>query len=151
MDSKIKKLVATVALAGAVTMGTAGVAVAAEAGSGSTDAAAQTGKRHPGLRREVRRGAIKVVTDTLGVSRHDLRVALEGGQSISEYAASLDQDPKTVSDALINAATTKLDELVADGRLQQDRADTIKGKVPARVGTFVNRHFGQQAPAPAPS
>ena len=56
MDSKIKKLVATVALAGAVTVGTAGVAVAAEAGSGSTEPAAQTGKRHPGLRREVRAG-----------------------------------------------------------------------------------------------
>ena len=75
----IKKLVATVALAGAVTVGTAGAAFAADSsGTGSTDPSAQTGRGHPVLRREVRRGAVKVITDTLGVSRQDLRTALEG-------------------------------------------------------------------------
>ena len=143
MDSKIKKLVATVALAGAVTVGTAGVAAAAEGGGTSTDPSAQTGKGHPGLRRAVRHRAITIVTDTLGVSREDLRTALKGGQSISEYATSLTQDPQAVTDALVNAANAKLDQLVADGKIKQDRADTIKGKVPARVDTFMNRHFGQ--------
>ena len=52
MDSKIKKLVATVALAGAVTVGTAGAAVAADGSAArSADPSAQTGRRHPGLRR----------------------------------------------------------------------------------------------------
>ena len=147
MDSKIKKLVATMALAGAVTVGTAGVAVAADGGTTSTDPSAQTAKGHPGLRREVRRAAITVVTDTLGVSREDLRAALKGGQSISEYATSLGKDPQAVADALVNAANTKIDQLVTDGKLQQDRADTIKGNVPARVDKLMNRHFGQQAPA----
>jgi uncharacterized protein YidB (DUF937 family) len=145
MDSKIKKLVATMALAGAVTVGTAGVAVAADGGTTSTDPSAQTAKGHPGLRREVRRGAIKVVTETLGVSREDLRAALKGGQSLSDYATSLGKDPKALADALTNAANTKIDQLVADGKLSQDRANTIKGKVPARVDTLMNRHFGQQA------
>jgi uncharacterized protein YidB (DUF937 family) len=145
MDSKIKKLVATVALAGAVTAGTAGAAFAADGGTTSTDPSTQTANGHPGLRREVRRGAIKVITDTLGVSRQDLRTALKGGQSISEYATSLGKDPQTVTDALVNAANTKIDQLVADGKLQQDRADTIKGKVPGRVDKLMNRHFGQQA------
>ena len=51
-------------------------------------------------------------------------------------------------EALTNAANTKIDQLVADGKIQQDRADTIKGKVPARVDTLMNRQFGQHAPAP---
>ena len=88
MDSRIKKLVATVALAGAVTVGTAGIAGAAEGAGTSSDPSAQARTGHPGLRREVRRGAVKVVTDTLGVSRQELRAALTGGQSISEYATS---------------------------------------------------------------
>ena len=58
---------------------------------------------------------MKVVTDTLGVSRQDLRAALKGGQTISEYATSLGKDPQAVVDALTNAANTKLDQLVADG------------------------------------
>ncbi len=83
------------------------------------------------------------MADTLGVSRADLRAALEGGQSISEYATSLGKDPQAVVDALVNAANTKIDQLVANGKLQQERADTIKGNVPARVNTIVNRHLGQ--------
>lgn len=153
MDSKIKKLVATVALAGAVTAGTAGAAFAADGSTGSSgDPSAQTARRHPGLRRAVRRGAFKIVLDTLGVSREDLRAALKSGQSISEYAASLDAKyPQAVVDALNHAADTKLDQLAGDGRIPQARADAIKAKVPARVDTFVNRHFGQQAPAPTQS
>src|SRR6266480_1878317 len=130
MDTKIRKLVATVALAGAVTAGTAGAAFAADTGSTPSDPSAQGAKGHPALRRAVRRGAIKVVTDTLGVSREDLRAALKGGKSISEYATSLGKDPQTVANALVAAADTKIDQLVADGRLQSDRAETIKGKVP---------------------
>ncbi len=54
-------------------------------------------------------------------------------------------------DALTNAADTKLDQLVTDGKLPPERADTIKGKVPDRVNTFMNRHFGQGQQAPAPT
>lgn len=145
----IKKVVATVALAGAITAGTAGAAFAADSGSttGSTDPSAQSAKGHPGLRKEIRRGGGKVVADTLGVSVQDLRTALKGGQSISAYATSLGKDPQTVSDALVNAANTKIDQLVTAGKLPQDRADTIKGKVPARVDKIMNHVFGQKAQA----
>jgi len=151
MDSKIKKLVATVALAGAATAGMAGAAFAADGTNGTaTDPSAQSAKGHPGIRREVRRGAFKTVLATLGVSKDQLRTALKGGQSISEYAGSLDPSyPQKVVDALTNAADTKIEQLVTDGKLKPERAATIKGKVPERVNTFVNRHFGQNAPAPA--
>ena len=151
MDSKIKKLVAGVALAGALTVGTAGVAVAAEGSGTTTDSAtttqpAQTG-RHPLLRLKVRRATVKVVTDTLGVSRQDLVAAMKGGQTLSQYATSLGKDPQAVVDALTNAATTKLDQLVADGTITQERADTAKGKLPARIDKVMNRQFGQHAAA----
>jgi hypothetical protein len=148
MDSKIKKLVATVALAGAVTAGTAGAAFAADGSAGgSTNPSAQTARRHPALRRAIRRGAFKVVLDTVGGTREALVAALKDGKSISDYATSLGKDPSAVVKALTDAADAKLAQLVADGRLSPERADTIKGKVPARVDTFVNRHFGQPAPA----
>ena len=146
MDSKITKLVAGVALAGALTVGTAGVAVAADGNGGTaTDPSAQPARRHPGLRAEIRKGAVKVVTETLGVSRQDLRAALQGGQTISAYATSLGKDPQAVVDALTGAATTKLDQLVAEGTMKQERADTVKSKLPARIDTLMNRQFGQHA------
>ena len=54
MDSKIKKLVAGVALAGALTVGTAGVAFAADGPGTAPDPSAQTG-RHPGLHHPLHR------------------------------------------------------------------------------------------------
>jgi len=100
----------------------------AEEGTGTApDPSAQTG-RHPGLRMKVRRAVVKVVTETLGVSRQDLRTALQGGQqTLAQYTTSLGKDPQTVVDALTNAATTKLDQLVADGKITQESADTIRG------------------------
>jgi hypothetical protein len=147
MDSKIKKLVAGVAIAGALTVGTAGVAVAADGSGAPADPSAQVGKRHPWLRHQLRKAAVGVVTDTLGVSRQELREALKGGQTISQYATSLGKDPQAVVDALTNAANTKLDQLVADGTITQERADTVKGKLPARIDKLMNRQWGQHATA----
>lgn len=154
MNSKLTKLtqlVAGVALAGTLAVGTAGVAFAADGGGGTpTDPSAQPakpGRRHPGLRADIRKATVKVVTDTLGVSRQDLHQALKGGQSISQYATSLGKDPQAVVDALTNAANSKLDELVANGTIKQERADMVKSKLPARIDKLMNRQFGQHASA----
>jgi hypothetical protein len=143
---KMQKLVATVALAGAITVGTAGMAFAADStGSGSSAATAQTAKRHPVIRKEIRRDGAKIVLSTLGVSKDDLKAALKSGQSISEYATSLGKDPQAVVTALVNAADAKVDQLVANKTITADRGATIKSKVPDRVNKIVNHHFGQAA------
>ena len=148
MDSKIKKLVAGVALAGALTAGTAGVAFAADGSTDTTTApSAQTTRRHPLLRAEIRRAGAKIVADTLGVTRQELRDALKGGQTITQYATSLGKDPQTVVDALTKAATDKLDQLVADGTITQERADKVKTNLPARIDKVMNHQFGQHASA----
>ncbi len=148
MDSKIKKLVAGVALAGALTIGTAGVAFAADGATDTTTApSAQSPRRHPVLRAEIRKAGAKVVADTLGVTRAELRDALKGGQTLSQYATSLGKDPQAVVDALTNAANTKLDQLVADGTIKPERAATIKSNLPARIDKVMNHQFGQHASA----
>ena len=152
MNSTLKKLTATVAVAGAVTVGTlgmAGSAFAADSSSGSGNGGAATSQttRHPGLRAAVRRGAVKIVLDQLGVTRVQLRDALKGGQTISQYATSLGKDPQAVADALTKAADARIDQAVTNGKLDQTKADAIKSKVPDRVNHFLNRTFGQKAAA----
>ena len=147
---KMKKLVATVAMAGALTAGTAGMAYAADSGSGSgsgtaTATATATATRHPRLRAIVRRHGARIVADTLGVSTQDLRTALQGGQSINEYATSLGKNPADVKTALVNAADAAIDRAVANGRIDQPRGDELKGKVEARVDKVLDHHFGQGA------
>jgi hypothetical protein len=152
MNSKIKKLVATVALAGAATAGMAGAAFAADGTTSTTgptgtakNPSAQGARRHPGLRRALRRGALKVVLDTVGGTKEELRAALKGGKTISDYATSQGKDPKVVADALIKAADDKIDQLVTDGKLDSTRADTMKVKVPGRVDKLMKHQFGQHA------
>ena len=140
---KMKKTIATVALAGAVTAGTigiAGTASAADSGSGGTTATTQ---RHPRLRHYIRRHAVKLVADTLGVTVDDVRAALKSGQSITEYTQSLGKDPQTVKDALVNGADKLIDKALAEGYIDENRANELKAKVPDRVDTLMNRHFGQ--------
>jgi ribosomal protein S20 len=148
MDSKIKKLTVGIALAGALAVGSACAAFAADSsGTATTTPSAQPAARHPGLRAEVRRGAAKVVTDTLGVSRQDLRAALKSGQTLNDYTKSLNKDPQTVVDALTTAANARLDQLVAAGTIKPDRAATVKSKLPARIDKLMNHQFGQHASA----
>jgi hypothetical protein len=143
---KMQKFVAVVALAGAITVGTAGMAFAADStGSGTAAATAPAVKRHPVIRREIRRAGVKIVITTLGVTRADLGAALKSGKSISEYATSLGKDPQSVVSALVTAADAKVDQLVANKTITAERGATIKSKVPDRVNTIVNRHFGQAA------
>ena len=148
MDSKIKKLTAGIALAGALTVGTAGAAFAADS-STTTNAtpSTQTAAGHPRIKADFRRGAMKVVADTLGVSRQDLRAALGAGQTVSQYATSLGKDPQTVVDALNNGANTKLDQLVTSGRFSQEQADAVTSKLSSRIDTLMNHQFRQHASA----
>jgi hypothetical protein len=147
MNSTLKKLTATVAVAGALTLGVAGTAFAADGSSGTGGAATSQTTRHPALRAAVRKGAFQIVLDQLGVSKDELRAALKGGQTISQYASSLGKDPQAIADALTKAVDDKLDQLVTAGKIKQERADTIKGKVPDRVNHFLNRTWGQKAAA----
>jgi hypothetical protein len=142
LKHRTKQLVATVALAGAATAGTAGIAVAAEGDAGSgASAPAAAAQHHP--RRAIRHAVARVVTETHGVERAELRAALRGGQSIAEYATSLGQEPQTVVDALVAAVNGRVDQAVANGRITAERGDEITANAPGRVDTLVNRHFGQ--------
>ncbi len=90
---------------------------------------------------------LRLVVDTLGVSRQDVRTALKGGQTISEYATSQGEDPQAVVDALTSAAKTKLAQLVEAGRFSQDQADSITSKLATRINTLMNHRFGHHASA----
>ncbi len=143
MKVQMKKVVATVAMAGAITAGTAGMAYAQDSSGSSSQTPAATAKGHPRLRMAVRRHAGKIVADTLGVSTQDLRAALKGGQSVNEYATSLGKNPADVKTALVNAADTAIDKAVANGRIDQPKGGDLKGKVEARVDKAMDHHFGQ--------
>lgn len=160
---KLRTVIATATTA--AILASAGVAVAGASG-GSTPAAAPTAQSSPGsagagpaarpfaahrlrIRRLVRRGAVKIITDTIHIDRKTLRSGLAAGQTIAQIATDHGVQPQTVIDALVNAAKTKLDTAVAAGRIKPERAATIEAKLPDRIAKLVNtwhpKHLGRHA------
>jgi len=113
-------------------------------GSGSTGSGSTTTQSaHPGARHHVRMAAFKVVLDTTHSTPQELRAALQGGQTIADFAAAHGSSGSDVSKALVEKADARIDRAVANGKLGQDKADALKVKVSGRVDTFVNRTWGQ--------
>jgi transposase-like protein len=91
------------------------------------------------LRRHARRAGFRIAAETIGVSAKDLLAAVKGGSSIATVAGQHSVTPQAVVDAVVNAAGAKLDAAVANGKLDAERAATIKDRLPERVTNAVNR------------
>jgi len=52
-----------------------------------------------------------------------------------------------VIDALVSAADARVDQAVANGKIDEARAATIKAKIPNLAEKLVNRSWGQHAQA----
>ena len=131
----MKKLIAAVTTAGLLIVGTAGVASAADSTSTAKAPASESAGR--GLRQE-RLGAVKIAATTIGIEPKDLGQEIKAGKSVADVAKSHNVDPQKVIDAIVSAADKKLDEAVTAGKIDADRAATVKEKVPDRVTKLVN-------------
>jgi transposase-like protein len=132
MKTDMKKLVATVATAGLLVSGSASVAYAAD--SGTTAPAPGSTAGHA---RRLAGGALGVAAKAIGIDRSDLVKAVRDGKSVADVAKAHDVDPSTVEDALVDAATQRVDQAVSNGRIEADRAETIKDKLPERAAKLV--------------
>ena len=61
-------------------------------------------------------------------------------QSVAEVAQAHGVDPQTVVDAVVKDLDAKLDKAVTDGKIPQERADRVSGRLPTRIENLVNRH-----------
>ena len=148
----MKLRTAVVTATTAAVLATSGVALAgATSGSSSTpsQSAAVTATAakdtHPVLRHRARvrlrrllRGAAGVVTTTIGIDRPTLREELRSGKTVAEIANEHNVAPQTVIDALVTAATKRLDAAVAAGHLSAARASKIEQRLPDRITKLVN-------------
>lgn len=90
------------------------------------------------VRRHVRRAALIVAAKAIGVEPKELGASLRDGKSVADIARANDVEPQVVIDAVVAAATKKVDEAVANGKLDESRATAIKDRLPDRVAKLVN-------------
>ncbi len=144
----MRKTIATVLLAGTLAGGTAAAISTSSAGAATAPAATTSAKqaiKHPRLaahRKAVRHAVVKISAATIGVSRADLVTELKSGKSIADVATAHQVAPKAVVDALVKAATTRIETAVTNHKLTRVRANKIEARLPAVATRIVNHHFG---------
>jgi uncharacterized protein (DUF433 family) len=136
----------------------AGAVVAATLGTGAaaalqdTDAAGPTEPgveaRHGRHRGRVLAATVRLVADELGIEPADVVAHVRDGGTIAELATEHGVDPDALEAAIIEAATAKLDEAVAQGRITEERAAELLARLPEMVNRFVNEPHDRGARHP---
>ena len=113
--------------------------------AGAADAPRPNAPAHARERGHRLARGIAVAAAAIGVEPKELRDALAGGKSVADVAKAHDVDPQTVIDAVLGAAGKRIDEAVANGRLDETRATTIKNRLQDRVAKLVQTQPGPHA------
>jgi ribosomal protein S20 len=76
--------------------------------------------------------------DVLGMQASDLAQRLRGGETVATIAGEQGVSVDTVIDAIVADVDARIDQAVANGTIDQARADQMKANLRERVTTFVN-------------
>jgi hypothetical protein len=145
---KLTHIIATATTA--AVLGTAGISIAGATTSGSTSTSAKPGVsaakpadgkhsvRRTRLRRIVIRRAVAVAADTIGIPAKDLVKELRDGKTVAEVATAHNVAPQRVIDAIVKAATEKIEAAKTAGRITAERAAKLEARLPALAARFVN-------------
>jgi polyhydroxyalkanoate synthesis regulator phasin len=83
---------------------------------------------------------LEISAETIGIEIDELRAALRAGQSIAEVAEANGVAPDAVVAALVEAGNAALDEAVANGRIDEERAAELRENLPEHAQIFVDRN-----------
>ncbi|MHB1244409.1 MAG: hypothetical protein ACYC1P_13570 [Gaiellaceae bacterium] len=82
--------------------------------------------------------ALDAAASFLGVTEAELRSELQSGKTLAEVAKAEGKTVDGLVDALVTAATKRLDEAVADGRLTKAERDEIVASLEERTTAMAN-------------
>lgn len=134
----MRKSIATLTISASILGGAlAAAALPAAAQDSGTTQEQGTGQGHRAHR--LVRGVVTTAADTIGIEKRDLVAGLKDGQSIAQIAEANGVDPQAVVDALVAKGNAKVDEALADGKIDEERAATAKEKMPERAQKIVER------------
>ena len=100
-----------------------------------------------GHRRGGRHGfGLEAAAEFLGISVDDVRTALEAGSTLADVAADNGSSAAALVDELVADAEERLDEAVADGRLDEaEKAERLDG-ITERITAMVNGELPLDGP-----
>jgi hypothetical protein len=82
--------------------------------------------------------SLETAASYLGVGEDALRERLREGETLAEVAEDEGKSVDGLVQALVDAGEARIDEAVDDGRLDEERADELKGELEERTRELVN-------------
>lgn len=92
----------------------------------------------PGHRARPLIESVDTAVEILGIDAETLRDELRSGSSLADIATANGVDPQTLVDALVAEAEAMLDQAVADGRIDAERAEERGADLAERITARVN-------------
>ncbi|MDF2926860.1 MAG: hypothetical protein K0R57_5774 [Paenibacillaceae bacterium] len=130
---------------------------AGAAGSISLTAQAQQTAHNAGIKdlqnrwrkqaKEIRKSGPPIIEEAaqiIGIDKEQLKKQLNEGKSIAEIASAKGINEAALTEKLMAARTAKLEAAVKEGKLTQERADTIKSKMLSHI-SYKLKHKGLDA------
>jgi hypothetical protein len=108
-------------------------------------------RQHRSARVGRRDAVVDTAASAIGVTPDELRQQLRAGQSIADVATAHHVAVSHVVDALVTAATAKVDAAVKAGKLTSARATALEQRLPTMVQKVVARHFTGGAASNTPA
>ena len=148
---KIRLALGAGAICSALTLGTVGSAFAAPPNdptppavtASATSAANPVGAKHAhalGLI-HLLHGIFKPVAQLFGITPAQLRTQLGHGQTLAQIAANYGKSATAVQTALTNELKTRLDKLVANGKLTSARETTILTNAAPKISAVTSKNL----------
>lgn len=95
---------------------------------------------HRGHRRGHRgffRGGLDTIEETLGLTGEEIRAGFAEGKTLADLAAEQGVSTDDLADALVAQAAERLDEAVAEGKIDEDRAAEAAAKIEERIDAAI--------------
>lgn len=128
-----------VAPIGLASADTAGESDTAPDEATSTDDEATDGTSRRGHRRARIAARAEVLEDALGLEASEIRDRLADGNSLADVAEAQGVSTDDLSAALVDAATERIDEAEADGKIDAERAAELRDGLDERVAELIER------------
>ena len=115
----------------------------AEGGGGGPGALGRPGSMGHGGPGMGRGAELRGLADSLGIDLDQLRTDVMGGKTIAEAAAAQGVSADALTSTLVTEATRHIDQALADGRIDQAKADELKAGLDARIDDLINGKVGE--------
>ena len=133
----MKKILATLVTAVVVGAGGLAVAGAASPSPSTSNPAATTAAKHPGVRAGLRKLGFETAAKTIGLEPLDLLAAMKGGHSIADVAQSHNVTEQTVVAAVVKALDARIQQAVDNHTITSDQGAKIDAAIAKRVPKVV--------------